>query len=58
MPVEKKRAQAKIFNTVLFGDDDFDQVVEKKVESGQETSNSYMDALKSANMFEKERSKE
>ncbi len=58
MPVEKKRVQAKIFNTALFGDEEFDQVVEKKVEAGQESSNSYMDALRSVTMFEKERSKE
>ena len=52
-PIEEKKVQAKIFNTVLFGDEDFDKVVEKKVESGQESSNSYIDALRSANMFAK-----
>ena len=33
-PIEEKKEQAKIFHTVLFGDEDFDKVVEKKVESG------------------------
>ena len=50
MSVEEKKQQAKNFNALLFGDEDFDKVVEKHIE---ETSTSYLVALKAATEFSK-----
>lgn len=53
VPAEEKKMLAKNLNPKLFGDDEFDKVVEKNVENGKESSNSYLVALRAATHFSK-----
>ena len=51
MPAEEKKLLAKKFDPKLFGDDEFDRVVEKKVGDEKDTSSSYLVALRAATEF-------